>query len=145
MSIQKRLHVSLVDYEEIANDKYTVKRTSGDLDEGWVISIESGLALNVSGPSATKHFPKDTGLWRIFMDNGKTAHEYMCGWRRIETIYPTRLSGDEEAIKTWRQSLLEILEALESKREETVVLADIVAAADASTNADADPTGTNPK
>lgn len=119
MSIAKRFHVSLIDYEEIANDKYTVKRTSGEFDEGWKISIESGCQLNLEGPSATKHFPKDTGLWRIFMDNGKTADEYMCGWRRLETIYPTRLNGEEYAIKAWRQSLQEILDALEVKRLET--------------------------
>ena len=119
MSIAKRFHVSLIDYEEIANDKYTVKRTSGVFEEGWKISIHSGCELNLEGPSATKHFPKDTGLWRIFMDNGKTADEYMCGWRRIETIYPTRLNGDEDAIKAWRQSLQEILDALEVKRVET--------------------------
>jgi hypothetical protein len=119
LTIQKNLHVSLSDYEEIANDKYTVMRTSGQLDEGWVISIESGL-VDISGSSATKHFTKDDPpKWRIFMDNSKTAHEYTCGWRRIETIYPTRLSGDEDAIKTWRQGLLEILEALEAKRSET--------------------------
>jgi hypothetical protein len=119
LTIQKNLHVSLNDYEEIVNDKYTVMRTSGQLDEGWIIALQSGLVLNVSGPSATKHFINDDPKkWRIFMDNGKTTHEYMCGWRRIETIHPTRLNGDEEAIKTWRQGLLEILEALEAKRPE---------------------------
>jgi hypothetical protein len=122
ISIGKRFHVSLRDYEEIANDKYTVRRTSGEMDPDWIIAHQSGCQLNVDGPSATKHCTKidEQPKWRIFMDNGKTTHEYMCGWRRVESIHPTRLDGDEEAIKVWRENLLVILEGLELKRLETL-------------------------
>ena len=118
MSIAKNLQVSLSDYTIYTNDTYTVKRTSGLLDAGWAIAIESGLEPTVDGPCATKQCAKDTGVWRIFMDNGKTADEYVCGWRRLETIWPTRLSNDEEAIKVWREAFVQILDTLEAKRLE---------------------------
>ena len=116
ISIPKERQVSLRDYTIYTNDTYTVKRTSGILDEGWTIASESGFEPNVDGPSASKQFPKDAVFWRIFMDNGKPGDEYVCGWRRLETIHPTRLSGDEEAIKVWREAFEQILETLEAKR-----------------------------
>jgi hypothetical protein len=137
LTIPKELHVSLREYEEIANDTYIVKRSSGMLDPGWIISHQSGLEPNVEGPSASKRPTKDkakvirgynepaidetadeTPVWRIFMINGKNANDYVCGWRRLETIHPARLDGDEEAITAWRKKLVEILEALELKRLE---------------------------
>ena len=111
LTIPKEFHVPLSIYKEIASDTYTVKRTSGMLDEGWKISEESASEPALEGPSAAKYKVKDTEVWRIFMDNGKTAHEYVCGWRRVETIQPTRLNGDEEAINLWRQELIKMLEA----------------------------------
>jgi hypothetical protein len=116
LTIPKRFHVSLSRHLDIANDKYTVKRTSGLEDPDWKISCSSGLEPNVHGPSASKYPVKNQELWRIFMDNGKPSEEYMCGWRRIETIHPTRLDGDEEAIKLWRQTLIGILDTLEVER-----------------------------
>ena len=130
--------MSLRGYEEIANDTYTVKRSSGMLEPGWIISHQSSLEPNEDGPSASKRPTKDKvkqirgygdspvddtaddgPVWRVFMVNGKSAQDYVCGWRRLETIHPARLDGDEEAIKVWRQAFLEILEALEQKRLET--------------------------
>jgi hypothetical protein len=138
LTIPKELHVSLRAYEEIVNDTYTVMRSSGMLESGWTISHESGLEPNVEGPSASKRPTKDKPkviraygeppvddtdddgpVWRVFLDNGKPSHDYMCGWRRLVSIHPTRLDGDEEAIKVWREAFLEILEALELKRLET--------------------------
>jgi hypothetical protein len=119
--VYTRFHVSLNDYKEIVNDRYTVKRTSGKLESGWKISHESLCEEFLDGPSATKYCPKDTTRkWRIFLDNNKMSYEeHRASWRRLETIHPTRLNGDEEAIKIWRQNLLEILEPLELKRLET--------------------------
>ena len=119
MSIAKELQVSLSDYKIYTNDTYTVTRTSGLLDAGWGIGTESSLEPTVDGPCATKQCAKDTGVWRIFMDNGKKSpDEYVCGWRRLETIWPTRLSGDEQAIKVWREAFVQILDTLEAKRLE---------------------------
>ena len=108
--------MSLREYEEIINDKYTVKRNSGILEPGWIISHTSSFEPNVDGPSASKHSFKDKGTWRIFMINENSANHNVCGWRRLETIHPTRLDDDEEVIVAWRESILEILETLEAKR-----------------------------
>jgi hypothetical protein len=100
---------------------YTVKRTSGQMESGWRIPRECYVdRLDLDAPSASKHARSDSkGLenWRIFMDNGpKSPEEYAHGWRRISTVYPTELDGDEEAIEEWRKKTIELLEQLEVAR-----------------------------
>ena len=116
-----KFHVSLKEYEEIVNDTYSVLRSSGEIDSGWKVSHQSSREIWLRGPSATKHinYPGAKNGWRIFLDNGNDMY-HCCGWRHIENIYPTRLDGDEEAIKVWRQELLELLEFLETKRLEKI-------------------------
>jgi len=119
LNVDIKFHVSLKDYEEIVKDTYSVLRSDGEIDSDWEVSHESAYEISLSGPSATKHYkyPNAKSGWRIFLNNGWPKH-YCCGWRHIESIYPTRLDGDEEAIKVWRQELLEILDTLEAKRME---------------------------
>jgi hypothetical protein len=65
------------------------------------------------------------GGWRIFMDNGpKNSEDIRGGWRRIGTIWPTRLHGDADAIEKWRNDFLVILEELEKKRHSEQVKED---------------------
>ena len=117
ISVVKELQCSLSDLPDMINDSYTVERSAGGVDPNWVISVSSGLDRSIQGPSASKHSMKDSGIWRIFMDNGEKNPElYRCGWRRINTIAPTRLSGDLEAIGEWRSKTIERLELLELKR-----------------------------
>ena len=118
MSIPKKYHVSLLEFPDLIQDTYTVKRTSGLCDPGWVISRATSFEPTLDGPSASKHCSKEPMKWRIFLDNNKTSEEYVCGWRRIETIEPTRLSGNQEAIDEWRMKTIERLERLEAKRSE---------------------------
>jgi hypothetical protein len=116
-----KFHVSLKDYEEIVKDTYSVLRSDGEIDSGWKVSHESVREISLCGPSATKHYkyPNAKSGWRIFLDNGCPDY-YCCGWRHIDSIYPTQLSGDDNAIKVWRQELLELLEFLETKRLECI-------------------------
>lgn len=115
MSIETCYHVSLSAYPDLVDDTYTVKRTSGLYDDGWKISHQSDMEKYLVGPAATKHCSKDPdGTWRIFLDNKKSADEYVCGWRRLETIYPTRLAGEE--IQKWRDATLLKLECLDKQR-----------------------------
>lgn len=100
---------------------YTVKRTSGQMESGWRIPRECYVdRLDLDAPSASRHARSDRkGLenWRIFMDNGpKSPEEYAHGWRRVSTVYPTDLDGDEEAIEEWRKKTIELLEQLEVAR-----------------------------
>jgi hypothetical protein len=120
-NVNIKFHVSLKEYEEIVNDTYSVLRSAGGMDSGWKVSHQSSREMWLRGPAATKHYnyPGAKNGWRIFLDNGNDMY-YCCGWRHIESIYPTRLSGDEEAIKVWRQEFLELLEALETQRMEKI-------------------------
>jgi hypothetical protein len=116
-----KFHVSLKDYEDIVKDTYSVLRSDGRMDSGWKVSHQSSREMWLRGPSATKHYsyPGAKNGWRIFLDNGNDMY-YCCGWRHIESIYPTRLDGDDEAIKMWRQELLELLAFLETQRMEKI-------------------------
>jgi len=128
ISIANEYHVSLADYPELANDSYMVERTSGEAQAGWRIPASSGIDTTVEFPAASIHALITHGMkggWRIFMDNGsKDPEELRGGWRRIGTIWPTRLNGDVEAIEKWRNELIVILEELEEKRASEAVKAD---------------------
>jgi len=118
MSIESKFCVQV---PEILLVNYTVKRTSGEMETGWRIPLECYVdRLDIEMPSASRHARSDRkGLenWRIFMDNGpKTPEEYAHGWRRVSTVYPTDLDGDEEAIEKWRESTIALLEELEAAR-----------------------------
>jgi len=118
MSIESKFCVQV---PETLLVNYTVKRTSGEMESGWRIPLECYVdRLDIEVPSASRHARSDhKGLenWRIFMDNGpKTPEEYRNGWRRVSTVYPTDLDGDEEAIEEWRKKTIALLEELEAAR-----------------------------
>jgi hypothetical protein len=118
MSIESKFCVQV---PETLLVNYTVKRTSGQMESGWRIPLECYVErVDIAVPSASRHARSDhKGLenWRIFMDNGpKTPEEYMYGWRRVSTVYPTDLDGDEEAIEKWREATITLLEELEAAR-----------------------------
>jgi len=117
LSVAKEFHVTVG--EDVSHEPFHVLRTSGVWDGGWRISTKSGMDLTVDGPSATKHCLKrdqTVGTWRIFLDNGKSGDEYVCGWRRIETIKPSRLCDNEDAAAAWRAQLVIVLEKAEAER-----------------------------
>jgi hypothetical protein len=111
--------VFLEDHPELLNEAYTVERTSGATDPGWRIPSNNPLDRSIQRPSASVHaevaeFKK--GGWRIFMDNGSNEpNEMLCGWRRLDSIWPTRLT-DKDEIEKWRSDTLKILNLLEAKR-----------------------------
>ena len=122
ISIPSVYHVLLTDYPEITNDSYTVERTNGSIESGWRIPVTSGVDMSVKAPAASIHAVLTEGMkggWRIFLDNGLTnANEMLGGWRRLDSIWPTRLNGNAEAIQKWRDETTLILEELEKKRAE---------------------------
>ena len=98
--------------------EYTVKRTSGEMDGGWRIPSECYMGrAELTFPSASKHAQTETKHWRIFMDNGKTTPEEVSyAWRRVNSIYPTELEGDEDAILTWQSNVERLFDNLEEAR-----------------------------
>jgi hypothetical protein len=60
--------------------------------------------------------------WRIFMwkeEAGGVAYDnrsFLYAWRRVETIYPTELADNEEAIEEWQKKTVALLDELETAR-----------------------------
>jgi hypothetical protein len=51
------------------------------------------------------------------MDNGKTTpEEVRYGWRRVNSVYPTELEGDEDAIVRWQTNVERLFDTLEETR-----------------------------
>ena len=101
-TLSETLCVSLEGCEAITRYTYTVERTSGSIDSGWVISESP---FNIGRPKwlkmhATKHISEG---WRIFMHNN--------------TIVPENQNPDFD-IKIWRKNLVNLLEELEVARLE---------------------------
>jgi len=102
--------------------EYTVVRTSGEVDSGWRIPLEwyEDDKYTYTFPSASKHGKSDRkGLenWRIFMYKGeRNSQAYMYAWRRVNSIYPSELYGNEEAIQEWQDKTAILLEELEATR-----------------------------
>jgi hypothetical protein len=113
-SLAQESCVSLEEKPVITGPSYTVLRTSGLRDEGWVISRPIPQAFTPKW--IDQHAIKTDGVWRIFMHNNMTdPNHFACGWRRIETIHPTKLISEED-ILNWRKCLYEILEELDARR-----------------------------
>jgi hypothetical protein len=113
-SLAKSDCVSLYGMTEIINDTYTVRRTSGEMESGW--SIAPPIMGNMP-EWIVYHAIKDNGIWRIFMHNNKRdPNMHVCGWRYLDSIYPTQFSNDQETINSWRSNILLILDDLECKR-----------------------------
>jgi hypothetical protein len=105
--------------------KYTVDKSGyhNHHQSGWRIPLQCNVeSVNINVPSASKHGLSDyNGLenWRIFMDNGsKNPENYTYGWRRVRTIYPSNLFGNNEAIEKWQEATITLLEKLEAERLE---------------------------
>lgn len=116
-TLSETLCVSLEGCEAITRYTYTVERTSGSIDSGWVISESP---FNIGRPKwlkmhATKHISEG---WRIFMHNNSSdPNLYVSGWRKINTIVPENQNPDFD-IKIWRKNLVNLLEELEVARLE---------------------------
>jgi hypothetical protein len=100
---------------EFKEETYLVQRTSGDKDPGWRLVPEEHPCghVGVMDLSATKH----KGLWHLYIYNGHNDPvNHRCAWKRLEKIEPMRLIGNQNAIKEWRKTLIEHLEAAEACR-----------------------------
>ena len=120
MGVSQSSCVSLREYDKYTSENYTVKRTSGDLQDGWRISKgphHCGASLPPNGWIGG-HANRPDGVWRVFMsspiDMSGTPHDndHACGWRRHGTFFPTRIKDKDADIKSWQDSLLGDLEAL---------------------------------
>lgn len=125
--VNKEDTVNLDNLREYWIETYTVVRTDQSHDNDWSIPAmthsscppchgddEEGVWV---GRYATKHITKGKkgdNVWRVFMT--KTSREgHSCGWRRVTTFWPTRIT-DLWEIDKWQQEFIKVLESLEEER-----------------------------
>jgi hypothetical protein len=115
-----------IDHLPYANDIYTVVRKSGKLQGGWTIVNEHActaaqrLGNFSTGDSAGRVSSLEP--WRVYMTNGKDDydHDHSCGWRDINTIWPSHLT-DKVEIAKWRDQFRIVLEQNDIQRLITAV------------------------
>lgn len=91
---------------------YTVTRTSGKLESGWIIGPTGIVASWIK-----QHALKKEGTWRIFLNNGQgDPNLALYAWRHLDTIFPSSLKGQHAEILFWRETVIGKLEVLETKR-----------------------------
>ena len=122
MSIPEDKCVKLTSFKAVMGDTYTVIRTNGDKESEWYIPTAhhqcAAQCEEWTGAAASKHSSKNKDTWRIFMRNSHDQPDkHTCGWRRIETICPTRLNDMEDLpVQIWREDVIAFLEGEEVKR-----------------------------
>jgi hypothetical protein len=98
--------------ELIHYDDYTVTRTSGELESGWVIG-----PIGVGAEWIKEHAFKKEGTWRVFLNNNqKDPNLVLYGWRHLDKIFPSSLKEHHAEILYWREMVIGKLDALETKR-----------------------------
>jgi hypothetical protein len=102
-----------IGYENISDimqySSYTVKRTSGEIESDW----RAGYSLMFLMPHRA-YFHTITQKWHIFLHNGKYDSDCLGGYRPLDTIHPTILTGDQ--IDVWRKTVELQLQALDEER-----------------------------
>jgi hypothetical protein len=105
----------VLDNEEVyVAESYSVTRTSGATEDGWKLDKNVHPCYN-QHPLAWKPrahaFILEEG-WKIHLHRGDAhdAEEHVCGWRRLGTFWPTRLTGDAAAIEAWTATFKSTLE-----------------------------------
>ena len=110
--------VSLENSSLYTEPSYTIQRTSGAMEDGWVISKPKVFGTSFH-PWINQHATKQTPekQWKVFMhNNSDNPNTFLCGWRTIEKIQPSNIENDPEVIRTWRYEFLKHLEDLEEAR-----------------------------
>jgi hypothetical protein len=112
-TVTKEQCVNIEDLPEFSEQLYTVKRTSGILETGWILNWVPTNGVEWLNKCA--YFDTKENKWRIYTQNGKeNPNELLYAWRDLEKIYPSSLKGDE--IKAWREEVYYKLELLERQR-----------------------------
>lgn len=118
MGVSESKCVNLYSEAGYLDESYTVIRTSGKQETGWLLTSTVHRCSNLSPhswrPRAHAYLRKEG--WSLSLHNGDQAEEaadaHCCGWRPLGTFWPTRLTGDADAIKAWTEQLRDRLEEL---------------------------------
>jgi len=115
-TITKDMTVNIENLPEFRDEVYTVKRTSGILESGWILK-RSAAHGSMQWPNKSAYFDVKENKWRIYTQNGKeNPNEWLHAWRDLEKVFPSSLEGKEEEIEAWRKKVCIQLEILEKER-----------------------------
>ena len=119
--VTKEQSVNIEDIEEVTcYTDYTVLRTSGTVEPGWILNR---LSINPEWVNKSAYYDVKAGTWRIYTQNGKEdPNVFLHAWRSLEKIYPTILEGNKGAIEDWRTKVFAKLEVLEAQREKVDII-----------------------
>ena len=96
------------------NEDYMVRRTSGIWESGWAFSDKGHkcAGIDYNGPVASLIKHDNIFVWSIYMTNGSiNPNTHVCKWSKIDNMFPSKLSGNEEAIQKWRADTIRLLES----------------------------------
>jgi hypothetical protein len=121
MGVSESKCVNLAAEQAYLDESYTVIRTSGQQETGWLLTSTIHRCYNQNPDSwrpCAHAYLKKQG-WSLSLHNGdqedadcKIVASHCCGWRTLGTFWPTRLTGDEVSIKAWTEQLRDRLEEL---------------------------------
>jgi hypothetical protein len=139
-------------YETLVSETYTVQRNSKNPDdplpgtrgaredEGWIILREPLQ----SWKAAHATFLRDSNgiAWRFYMTNGRELSdlEFLYGWRKLGSFWPTRLTTWEEReawIEQLRAQVMTLKTPMEKQEEAEAAKTDAQKAAKAAQAAEA--------
>jgi hypothetical protein len=121
MGISESKCVDLASGAEYLAESYTVVRTSGEQQAGWLLSDQGHKCYNqdIRAWRPRAHAFLKEQDWALALHNGdhddedgKLNEKHACGWRTLGTFWPTRLTGDEAAIKAWTDKLRDTIDEL---------------------------------
>jgi hypothetical protein len=121
MGISESKCVNLSTEAALLGESYTVIRTSGAQETGWLLTSSLHRCYNHGShswrPKAHAYIKKEG--WALSLHNGdqedaegNIVASHCCGWRPLGTFWPTHMTGDEAAINAWSDALRDRLEEL---------------------------------
>lgn len=139
MGIDLSKCVDLAGETAYLEESYTVVRTSGEVQTGWLLTEKIHRCYNTD-PRSQKpkaHAYLKPEAWAVHLHNGdqvsgadlenpsgsatrdqdeEDSEKHCCGFRRLGTFWPTRLTDDAEAIAAWTNQLRDRLEELAGRQ-----------------------------
>jgi hypothetical protein len=108
--------VNLAGENTYLDEDYHVVRTSGVEEDGWKFE-EKPHHCSRSTVAAAAHASLSENGWSLHLHKGDEAeHAHCCGWRPLGGFWPSRLTGDKEAIEAWTEELRDYLEELAGRQ-----------------------------
>ena len=104
------------DLQDLIDVDYTVVRSkredemAGREESGWTISDKPHSSCCYSNTIFAQAMKREND-WKVFMSNSIDSQEHACGWRRVGTFWPTKITDETERV-IWIAMLVQRLNKL---------------------------------